>query len=117
MGVGFGMLACGSSEADAPDRRRDEESAIEVDITVRRSGRKASTYRYNDRDMTAEELSAESGIPVAVLRARLQKGWDIGRALSTKVGCCKIAGKIGKRRSPWRRLLPRLPALRPSTAN
>ena len=61
-----------------------EKALTEKVKAVKRSGKRY--IRYNGKDQTISEWANELGMPVKVLYARLQRGWDIKRAFETPVG-------------------------------
>ena len=61
-----------------------EKALTEKVKVVKRSGKRY--IRYNGKDQTISEWANELGMPVKVLYARLQRGWEIKRAFETPVG-------------------------------
>jgi hypothetical protein len=60
----------------------------------------ADRYDYNGHSLTLKQLADQSGLGVGTIRARLNKGWSVERAIGTLPNQMAICGQ-SLRRSAW----------------
>lgn len=50
-------------------------------------------YDYNGRSLTLKQLADQSGLGVSTIRARLNKGWSVERAIKTPPNYSALSGR------------------------
>ena len=60
----------------------------------------AHRYDYNGQSLTLKQLADRSGLGISTIRARLNKGWSVQRAIKTPPNHIALCGQP-LRRSAW----------------